>query len=152
MILTGTEIPLASDSQLIDGVPLGPTLATGEDLANIASQALGTQLKFEDISEYVRQSCPDNIPSIATNRIPSLLHTQSGGPQSPPRPVRQRRLGDPVHPRILLPRARGQDQLRLHRAVPLRHGRPAAGASGVLQELCHRVQAQAETVDQEEED
>ncbi|KAL2012443.1 hypothetical protein VTN00DRAFT_5161 [Thermoascus crustaceus] len=29
----------------------GPTLATGEDLANIASQALGTQLKFEDISE-----------------------------------------------------------------------------------------------------
>lgn len=32
---------------------IGPMLATGEELASAASQALGEELKFEDISEWV---------------------------------------------------------------------------------------------------
>ena len=37
---------------------IGPMLCAGEELATSASKALGTEMKFEDISEYV---CAENF-------------------------------------------------------------------------------------------
>ena len=36
----------------------GPSLVNGDELATCASQALGMDLKFDDISEYVLSFCP----------------------------------------------------------------------------------------------
>jgi hypothetical protein len=50
MVLTGTKYKGFYDR--VTNIS-GPLLTTGDELASAASTALGEDLKFEDISEYV---------------------------------------------------------------------------------------------------
>jgi hypothetical protein len=53
MTLTGMFAPLLSLSSEKRLTTTGPALLNGDELARAASGALGTDMKFEDISEYV---------------------------------------------------------------------------------------------------
>jgi hypothetical protein len=47
-------------------------LAAGEELAEAARQALGVDMQFEDITEYVlRNSSPHHLPQPVVSHIPS---------------------------------------------------------------------------------
>jgi hypothetical protein len=52
-LLDGFLIFQTLDIQAVLMLSLGPILATGNELAEAASQALGTEMKFEDISKYI---------------------------------------------------------------------------------------------------
>lgn len=60
MTLTGMN-PTTTDSSIpwltTATTIAGPMLLSGEEIARAASEALGSSMKFEDISEYVHLQC-----------------------------------------------------------------------------------------------